>query len=141
MSSYFQGLPKDARDRYEQKLFLSGLSLEEDPYSPNRSGEWSPDVAKWPSIEYGDIFSYFISRPGTFTMEQLASWKQLEAYNYFKNNHVRTVFSSACKDGRSVVLKAKVNPSQNSPEQAHEAWLISRKDGTIVTAHCTCKAG
>ena len=32
MSSYFQGLPKDARDRYEQKLILSGLSLEEHPY-------------------------------------------------------------------------------------------------------------
>ena len=74
MSSYFQGLPKDARDRYEQKLILSGLSLEEHPYSRNRNGEWSPDVARWPRIEYGDIFTYFISRPGTFTMEQLASW-------------------------------------------------------------------
>ena len=45
MSSYFQGLPKDARDRYEQKLIPSGLSLEEDPYSPNGSGKWGPDVA------------------------------------------------------------------------------------------------
>ena len=82
---------------------------------------WSPDVAPWPSIGYGDFFSYFISTPATFTMEQLASWKQLKACNYLKNNHVRTVFSSACKDGRSVVLKAKVNSSQNSPEQAHAA--------------------
>ena len=54
MSLYFQGLPKDARDRSEQKLTLSGFSLEEDPYSPNRSDKWSPDVAFWPSIDYGD---------------------------------------------------------------------------------------
>ena len=69
MSSNFQGLQKDAWDRYGQKLILSGHWLEEDPYSPNRSGEWRPDVARWPSIEYGDIFTYFISMPGTFTME------------------------------------------------------------------------
>ena len=65
MISYFRGLAKDARDRYEQKLILSGLSLEEDLYSLNKSGEWSRDITRWPSIEYGDIFSYFISRPGT----------------------------------------------------------------------------
>ena len=101
------------------------------------NAKWSPDVARWPKIEYGDIFSYFISRPGTFTLQQLASWKLLEAYNYFKNNYVRTVFSAVFCGDSLVVLKAKVNPSQ----KAHEAWIISRKDGTIVSAHCTCKAG
>ena len=55
------------------------LAGRDNPYSPNGSGEWSPDA------DYGDIFSYFVSRPGTFTMEQLAWWKQLEAYNYYMN--------------------------------------------------------
>ena len=141
MSSYFQALDKNSKERYQQKLELVGISLNDDPYSPDRSGEWSSDVRYWPKIEYGDIFSYFISRPGTFTLQQLTSWRQLEAYNYFKNNHVRTVFSSTCDAGRCVVLKAKVNPSQRAPDLANEAWIIVRKDGTIVSAHCTCKAG
>ena len=140
MSSYFIGLDKPAKDRYKQKLELAGLKLQDDPYQADEgSKKWSSDVTRWPKVEHGDIFAYFITRPGTFTLQQLASWKQLEAYNYFKNNYVRTVFS--CVRGNMVVLKAKVNPSQNSPDLAHEAWIISRENGTIVSAHCTCKAG
>ena len=75
MSLYFRGLLKESGVRCKQKLIVSGLPPEQDPYSPNWSDEWSPDVVQWTSIEDGDIFSYFISRPGTFTMEQLASWK------------------------------------------------------------------
>ena len=33
-------------------------------------------------MEYGHIFAYFITRLGTYTQEELISWKQLEAYNY-----------------------------------------------------------
>lgn len=62
----------------------------------------------------------FISQPGTFTLQQSPSWRQLEAYNYFKNNYVRTVFCSVCNGGRCVVVKAKVNPSQKSPDLAHD---------------------
>ena len=63
------------------ELEVAGLAIKDDPYSPSRSGEWSSDVRYWPKIEYADIFSYFIARPGTFTFQQLASWRKLEAYN------------------------------------------------------------
>ena len=46
----------------------------------------------------------------------LASWRLLEAYNYFENNYVQTIFTSSCDSDRSVVLKTKVNPSQRSPD-------------------------
>ena len=52
MSSYFEGLLKDARNMYEQKLILSTLSLEEDPFSPDKIDEWSPDIALWSSISF-----------------------------------------------------------------------------------------
>ena len=141
MSNYYQSLDKASKERYTLKLEVAGLTIEDDPYSPKRGSEWSSDVRYWPKVEYADIFSYFITRPGTFTLQQLTSWRQLEAYNCFKNNYVRTVFSSACDGGRCVVLKAKVNPSQRLPDQAQEAWIICRKEGTILSAHCTCKAG
>lgn len=75
--------------------------------------------------------------------EQLLSWKRLEAYNYFENGYVRMVFSSMFGSGSAscVLLKAKVNPSQRAPDNAHEAQIIARKDGQIVSAHCKCMAG
>ena len=117
MSRYFQSLDKRSKERYVLKLEVAGLTIKEDPYLPERDTEWSSDVRNWPKIEYADILSYFITRPGTFTLKQLTSRRQLEAYNYFQNNHVRTVFSSACNDGKCAVIKAKVNPSQKLPEK------------------------
>ena len=40
-----------------------------------------------------------------------------------------------------VVLKAKVNPSQRSPNETLEAWIIAKEDGKIISTHCTCMAG
>lgn len=139
MSTYFHGLDSESRERYRKKLEAANLSVADDPYLPRKDVEWRSDMGCWPKIEYPDIFTYFINRPGTFTLQQLSSWRQLEAYNYFKNNYVRTVFSQSC--GKLVIIKAKVNPSQRSPDLAHEAWIIAKKEGTIVSAHCTCKAG
>ena len=62
-------------------------------------------------------------------------------FNYLKNNYVRTVFCSVCDRGRCVVVKAKVNPSRESPDLAKEPWIFARKEGVILSAHCTCKAG
>ena len=48
-------------------------------------------MTKWPSVEYGHIFCYFVERPGVYTRRQLMQWKSLEAYNYFQSGHVRKV--------------------------------------------------
>ena len=68
------------------------------------------------TIEYGHIFTYYIKRPGTYTQEELISWKQLKSYNYFESGYVRTVHSQVFGSGggRFVVLKVFVNPSQKS---------------------------
>ena len=138
MSSYFTSLDFQAKERYKEKLEAVGLSLDDDPYI---SGDkFTSDMTRWPKIEYGHIFGYFISRPGTYTQEQLLSWKQLEAYNYFESGHVRTVVFDSGKT-KCVVLKAKVNPSQRSLDNAHESWIVSRLDGQIICAHCSCMAG
>ena len=39
------------------------------------------------------------------------------------------------------MLKAEVNPSQRSPDEASEAWLNAKHEGDIICAHCTCIAG
>ena len=120
-----------------------GLLLSDDPYLESNDGRFSDDMSLWPRVEYGHIFAYFIKRPGTYTQEQLLSWKQLEAYNFFESGYVRTVYAMAFGQGvrKCILLKAKVNPSQRSPDDVREAWIIAKPDGSIVSAHCTCMAG
>ncbi len=71
------------------------------------------------------------------------SWKQLEAFNYFQSGYVRTVFSRLLdhSGARYCLLKAKVNPSQKSPDSAREAWVLAKAEGDILSSHCTCMAG
>lgn len=140
MSEYFQCLSGDEKARYEAKLEKVGVVIGEDPYLPNAS--FSSDMVEWPCVEYGHIFSYLITRPGVYTLEQLLSWKQLEGYNYFQSNYVRTVWLRRLGVNKDIcVLKAFVNPSQCGPDKAHEAWVITKSDGTVITGHCTCMAG
>ena len=91
MSEYYDSLSKEAKARYSEKLKLAGLGLEEDPYHERNKNKYQDDMTAWPPLEYGHIFTYFIRRPGLYTQEQLLSWKQLEAYNYFQNGYVRSV--------------------------------------------------
>ena len=137
------GMDLVAKDRYKQKLESVGLLLSDDPYLESNDGRFSDDMSLWPRVEYGHIFAYFIKRPGTYTQEQLLSWKQLEAYNFFESGYVRTVYAMAFGQGvrKCILLKAKVNPSQRSPDDVREAWIIAKPDGSIVSAHCTCMAG
>ena len=140
MSEYYYSLNAQSKARYVEKLKLAGLSLEEDPYDERNADSYKDDMTAWPPLEYGHIFTYFIRRPGLYTQEQLLSWKQLEAYNYFQNGYVRSVHVYKLKSG-TCVLKSLVNPSQCSADNPHNPWVIVNADGSVVTGHCTCMAG
>ena len=139
-SKYFASLDYEARRHYVEKLKQGSAVSMPDPYSiPD--GSWIEDVTKWPSIEFSDVYTYLIETRGPFTKDKLKAYKSLEAYNYFHNGYVRTV-SMYCCEGDIAILKAKVNPSQKSPDQNHEAWAaVCKQNGCIRTAHCTCMAG
>ena len=89
---------------------------------------------------FGDIYTYLINTEGCYTKEKLKAFRSLEAYNYFYNGYVRTVYFYL--SGRFGILKAKVNPSQKAAENYHEPWIIiCMESGSVMTAHCTCMAG
>ena len=93
------------------------------PHSLIPEDEWIDDVSQWPSLEFGDIYTYLIDTPGTFTRETLIAYKSLEAYNYYHNGYVSTVLY--CKRvSKLAVVKAKVNPSQKDPNKHQETWII-----------------
>ena len=108
-------------------------------YSSQTDSDFNEDMSNWPSVEYGHIFSYYISRPGTFTQEELLSWKQMDAYWVVMWGLFIVVFGIGGK--KIVILKALVNPSQKDPDKASQAWVITKPDGTILCGHCTCMAG
>ena len=144
MSEYFKSLSNTAKSRYKEKLQAVGLTIEADPYIPGNDNKYlSDNMAQWPRVEYGNIFAYFVQRPGVYTQEQLLSYKQLDSYNYFQNGYVGSVsvWQFGHGDSRCCLLKAYVNPSQRAPQNGHKPWVICKPDGTVITAHCTCMAG
>jgi len=98
-------------------------------------------MTKWPSVEYGHTFCYYIEHPGVYTRQQLMQWKSMEAFNYFQSGHVREVKVWPLSNSPSCILMAYVNPSQNAPEKAHCAWVGAKLGGDIIALHCTCMAG
>ncbi|KAL5505850.1 hypothetical protein EMCRGX_G007377 [Ephydatia muelleri] len=73
-------------------------------------------------MEFGDLFS---EHRGTYTKESLKAYKSLEAYNYFFNGYVRTIYyydvgsTSDCeRSTQFCILKALVNPSQRAMPKA-----------------------
>ena len=84
-SDYLRALCPVAKSRYLEKLSVLGLEEKDDPYMVSVD-----DMSCWPNIEYSNIFIYFIERPGVYTQKQMVQYKSLDAYNYFKNGHVRS---------------------------------------------------
>ena len=91
MSEYNDILSKESKARYAEKLKLTGLGLEEDPYNDKNKNKYKDDVTAYPPLEYGHIFTYIIKRPGLYTKEWLLEWKQLQVYNYFLNGYVQSM--------------------------------------------------
>ena len=58
--------------------------------------------------------------------QQMLQWKQSSGF-------VCTV--DLRNTSECVILKALVNPSMRNPENAHSAWVATKKSGDIVAAH------
>ena len=140
MSDYCLSLDRIARERYEEKLGLLRLKVNDDPYASWNADSFIDDMTLWPPVEFGHFFCYFVERSGVYTKRELMQWKSLEAYNYFQSGHVHTVKLWKCNNDSSIA-KAMVNPGQSTPDKAHEAWIALKKDGEVITAQCTCMAG
>ena len=64
-----------AKTRYLRKLNLLELDNTDDPYCDTTASKFRDDMMLWPSVEFGNIFGYFVSRPGLYKQEQLLACK------------------------------------------------------------------
>ena len=59
-SDYFSTLDYSTRTRYLEKLNIDGETLP-DPYGIT-DDQWLDDVSKWPTVVFGDVYTYLIDR-------------------------------------------------------------------------------
>ena len=134
-AKYLLTLDASALKRYREKTeVINGV----DPYTISKS-ELCFDGNLFPSITYPDIANYFLFSPSPLTREELKAYKGLESYNFFVSGFVRDV---GFKDiGDVCVITGRVKHSQRMNDKPLQPWVLCRKDGTILSAHCDCMAG
>ena len=79
-----------------EKLKVDSRELD-DPFAINED-QWSDNLSQWPELELGNIYTYLIETKGVYTKETLKANKSLEAYNYYYNGYVRTVYHFSVKN-------------------------------------------
>ena len=90
-------------------------------------------------MEYGDIYNYLIDLPGPYTKEKHTSHLRLTI------STLVAMYDPLCIEisltSSSIILFTKVKSSQKSASNPHNAWVLMKRNGLIVTGHCTCMAG
>ncbi|KAL3874200.1 hypothetical protein ACJMK2_037246 [Sinanodonta woodiana] len=99
---YRDELGHDEKLRYEGKLKLID---NEDPYEMPTSA-WSEDESLLPSVTYPDIVNYLVFSPSPYSLEDLKSYKGLDAYNQFVCGWVREKMSRVVNDNCLTTAKS-----------------------------------
>jgi len=87
LSSYAEGLEKQAKVRYKDKISLiNGV----DPFGKVAEGE---PFDGFPPVEDCDLVSYLVLQTSFLTMAQLKARKGLEAYNQFVCGWIKEVIT------------------------------------------------
>ena len=133
LSSYAKGLENHIKERYLKKISV----VEVDP-AALPSEQLSPECL--PPIEVSDLLSYLVLETSHYTNKQFKAFKSLQAYNQMVSGFVASVNGKEIAD--KYVVVAKVRHSQSMRDPLVNIWIITEKDGTIISAHCLdCKAG
>ena len=133
LSSYAKGLENHIKERYFKKISV----VEVDP-AALPSEQLSPECL--PPIEVSDLLSYLVLETSHYTNKQFKAFKSLQAYNQMVSGFVASVNGKEIAD--KYVVVAKVRHSQSMGDPLVNIWIITEKDGTIISAHCLdCKAG
>ena len=141
LSEYVKSLSHEDVVFYIEKITVDGVQLP-DPYGITKSC-WDNVVNKWPDISYPDIYQYFVETSCFYSRAEVKNVKSLEGYQYFVLGHVQPIMFHDPEIKDYVYLKADVLPSQrqSNKKDLYKTYIISHKNGEILTAHCTCMAG
>ncbi|KAM4526904.1 uncharacterized protein V3H82_001158 isoform 1-T1 [Fundulus diaphanus] len=135
-SPYCMELEPISRHRYKE---LINRYVGRDPYLMKMC-EFSVDLKDLPTVEAVDITNYLVLQTSFYTKQQMKAYKSMEAYNFFVCGWVHNLGTKRLHDDNTLVF-ARVNHSQRSSETPLKTWIIAKKDGEVIAAHCNCMAG
>lgn len=93
-----------------------------------------------PPVESTDILCYLVLQTSYYTRDQFKNFRSLEAFNQLVSGFVTSIQGHIISD--KFVVLAKVRHSQRMNEALISIWIITEKNGVVVSAHCLgCKAG
>ena len=93
-----------------------------------------------PPVESTDLLFYLVLETSFYTQQQFKAFRSLEAYNQMVSGFIASVQGHIIAN--KFVVLAKVRHSQRMNDSLIPIWIITEREGTILSAHCLgCKAG
>ena len=87
-----------------------------------------------PPVEATDLSSYLVLETSYYTQKQFKSFKSLEAYDRRVSGFITSV--EGHNVANKLVVLAKVRHSQCMNDTLIPTWIITEREGTILSAHC-----
>ena len=130
---YANKLEEKVKKRYVEKISAIGI----DPVLIEGKN-FEPDCL--PPVESTDLLFYLVLETSYYTKQQFKAFRSLQAYNQMVSGFISSVQGHIIND--KFVVLAKVRHSQRMNDALIPVWIITERQGTIISAHCCgCKAG
>ena len=133
LSAYANSLECSIKKRYVEKISVIGM----DPLLVPLH-KYTPECL--PPVEACDFLSYLVLKTSFYIKDQFKNFRSLLAYNQMVSGFITSVLGQIIQD--KFVVLAKVRHSQRMNDPHVQLWIITTKEGTVVSAHCAgCMAG
>jgi len=96
---------------------------------------------EWPDVTYAEVYDYLVLTASFYTRDQIKAKKSLDGYNFFLNGWLNGVTVVKVDNKNNHLFLATVKHSQSVLLPPLKVWVITKQDGEVITAHCTCMAG
>ena len=123
---------------YKKRLIYGATTLP-DPFKLLEGWKNEEDgIGMWPLVPTFYVIRFLMMDSA---VEDLSDYKSSKAYSYFEKGWLGNILYHEL-DGNFCYLKTDCRPSQKISNVCHRLWLlISKADGNVLRAHCTCMAG
>lgn len=125
---------------YKKKLSLSDNYTFPDPFKMEFGWLNEEDgISKWPPVTAFSVIKFLMIGS---EVEDLNDYKSSKAYSYFKQGWLGELFYNSLEGTNYCYVKGNCRPSQRINDTNHQLWLLlSKTEGNILRAHCSCMAG
>ena len=88
-----------------------------------------------PLVESTDLLFYLVLETSFYKQQHFKALRSLEAYNQLASGFIASVLQGHIIANKFVVL-AKVRHSQRMNDSLIPIWIITEREGKILSAHC-----